>query len=127
MVSFCCWEPYWSPVVSAGRHSFGKEDASSTGGYAIGRSMINLDSKEFSDNARKEALYQSIFRKYDITQAEYDSSLVWYGRHLDIYMKVYDRVLADLNERQKALGDVQASAAPVSKQDSVDIWPAVPL
>lgn len=29
----------------------------------------------------------------------------------------------DLNERQKALGDVQASAAPVSKQDSVDIWP----
>ena len=89
----------------------------------LAEAMINLDSKEFSDNARKEALYQSIFRKYDITQAEYDSSLVWYGRHLDIYMKVYDRVLADLNERQKALGDVQASAAPVSKQDSVDIWP----
>ena len=41
----------------------------------------------------------------------------------DIYMKVYDRVLADLNKRQKALGDVQALAAPVSKQDSVDIWP----
>ncbi len=89
----------------------------------LAEAMINLDSKEFSDNARKEALYQSIFRKYDITQAEYDSSLIWYGRHLDIYMKVYDRVLADLNERQKALGDVQASAAPVSKQDSVDIWP----
>ena len=89
----------------------------------LAEAMINLDSKAFSDNARKEALYQSIFRKYDITQAEYDSSLIWYGRHLDIYMKVYDRVLADLNKRQKALGDVQASAAPVSKQDSVDIWP----
>ena len=38
-------------------------------------------------------------------------------------MQVYDLVLAELNERQKALGDVQASAAPVSKQDSVDIWP----
>lgn len=36
-------------------------------------------------------------------------------------MQVYDLVLAELNERQKALGDVQASAAPVSKQDSVDI------
>ena len=89
----------------------------------LAEAMINLDSKAFSDNARKEALYQSIFRKYDITQAEYDSSLIWYGRHLDIYMKVYDRVLADLNKRQKALGDVQALAAPVSKQDSVDIWP----
>ena len=70
----------------------------------LAEAMINLDSKAFSDNARKEALYQSIFRKYDITQAEYDSSLIWYGR-------------------QKALGDVQALAAPVSKQDSVDIWP----
>ena len=38
-------------------------------------------------------------------------------------MQVYDLVLAELNERQKALGDVQANAAPVSKQDSVDIWP----
>lgn len=89
----------------------------------LAEAMINLNSKEFSDDARKEALYQSIFRKYEITQAEYDSSLVWYGRHLDIYMKVYDRVLADLNRRQLALGDVQALAAPVSKQDSVDIWP----
>ncbi len=89
----------------------------------LAEAMINLDSKEFPDNAHKEALYQSVFRKYGITQAEYYSSLVWYGRHLDIYMKVYDRVLADLNKRQKALGDVQASAAPVSKQDSVDIWP----
>lgn len=89
----------------------------------LAEAMISLNSKEFPDNAHKEALYRSIFRKYDITQAEYDSSLVWYGRHLDIYMKVYDRVLADLNKRQKALGDVQASAAPVSKQDSVDIWP----
>lgn len=89
----------------------------------LAEAIISLNSKDFPDNAHKEALYQSIFRKYDITEAEYDSSLVWYGRHLDIYMKVYDRVLADLNKRQKALGDVQASAAPVSKQDSVDIWP----
>lgn len=89
----------------------------------LAEAIISLNSKDFPDNAHKEALYQSIFRKYGITKAEYDSSLVWYGRHLDIYMKVYDRVLADLNKQQKALGDVQASAAPVSKQDSVDIWP----
>ena len=70
----------------------------------LAEAMISLDNKGFPDNAHKEALYQSIFRKYKITQAEYDSSLVWYGRNLDIYMKVYDRVLADLNNRQKALG-----------------------
>lgn len=89
----------------------------------LAEAMISVNSKDFSDDARKEALYRSIFRKHDITEALYDSSLVWYGRNLDIYMKVYDRVLADIDARQKALGDVQASAVSSSQQDSIDIWP----
>lgn len=89
----------------------------------LAEAMISTDYKKYSNDAEKDALYQSVFRKHDIDQAVYDSSLVWYGRNLDVYMQVYDLVLAELNERQKALGDVQASAAPVSKQDSVDIWP----
>lgn len=89
----------------------------------LAEAMISTDYKKYSDDAEKEVLYQSVFRKHNIEQAVYDSSLVWYGRNLDVYMQVYDLVLAELNERQKALGDVQASAAPVSKQDSVDIWP----
>ena len=35
----------------------------------LAEAMINLDSKAFSDNARKEALYQSIFRKYKYPDA----------------------------------------------------------
>lgn len=89
----------------------------------LAEAMISTDYNKYKDDAEKEALYQSVFRKHDIEQAVYDSSLMWYGRNLDVYMQVYDLVLAELNERQKALGDVQASAAPVSKQDSVDIWP----
>ena len=89
----------------------------------LAEAMINTDYKTYKDDADKEALYQAVFRKHKIEQAVYDSSLVWYGRNLDVYMQVYDLVLAELNERQKALGDVQANAAPVSKQDSVDIWP----
>ena len=89
----------------------------------LAEAMISTDYKKYSDDAEKDALYQSVFRKHKIEQAVYDSSLVWYGRNLDVYMQVYDLVLAELNERQKALGDVQANAAPVSKQDSVDIWP----
>lgn len=89
----------------------------------LAEAMVGIDNKEFPDDAHKEALYQSIFRKHKITQAEYDTSLVWYGGHLDIYMKVCDRVMAELAKLQKDLGDVQAAAAPTTKQDSVDIWP----
>lgn len=89
----------------------------------LAEAMISINGKDFQDVAQKEALYQSIFRKHKITQAEYDTSLVWYGRNLDIYMKVYDRLLADLDKQQKDLGDVQAKAAPVTRNDSIDIWP----
>ncbi len=89
----------------------------------IAEAMIGADAKAYESDAEKDALYQSVFRKHKITQADYDSSLIWYGRNLDVYMQVYDRVLTEINDRQKALGDVQATAAPVSKRDSVDIWP----
>lgn len=89
----------------------------------LAEAVISTDYKTYSDDVQKEALYQAVFRKHEIEQAVYDSSLVWYGRNLDVYMQVYDLVLTELNERQKELGDVQASAAPVSKLDSVDIWP----
>ncbi len=89
----------------------------------LARAMISVENKQFADSLQRAELFQSVFRKHGITQAVYDSSLIWYGRNLDIYMGIYDRILKDLNKRQNALGDVQASVAPVSTQDSVDIWP----
>lgn len=89
----------------------------------LAEAMVNADYNTFKSDTAKMALYESVFRKHEITRAMYDSSLVWYGKNLDIYMKVYDRVLADVNKRIDALGDVQADAAPVSNSDSVNIWP----
>lgn len=89
----------------------------------LAEAMIGADYKTYKEDIQKEALYQSVFRKHDITQAMYDSSLVWYGKNLDIYLQVYERVLADLDKRVIALGDVQADAGPTSLKDSVNIWP----
>ncbi|WP_102408148.1 DUF4296 domain-containing protein [Parabacteroides bouchesdurhonensis] len=93
----------------------------------LAEAMIGTDYKKYPDQASKEALYQSVFRKHGISQALYDSSLIWYGKNLDIYMKVYDRVVRDLNKQITNLGDVQADAAPSSTRDSVDIWPRRPF
>ncbi len=89
----------------------------------IAENMINSGSQEFPDSLHKQALFQSVFKKHNITQATYDSSLVWYGKNIDIMMQVLDLAIADVNERIRDLGDVQASAAPSSNQDSVNIWP----
>ena len=71
----------------------------------LAEAMVNVDYNTYKSDTMKLALYESVFRKHDITQAVYDSSLVWYGRNLDIYMEVYNRVLADLNKRINNLGD----------------------
>ncbi len=89
----------------------------------LAEGLITGDGKSYPDSLHKDALYQSVFRKHKITQAVYDSSLVWYGKNLNILMQVYDLALNDINERVRALGDVQASASPTSNQDSVNIWP----
>lgn len=85
--------------------------------------IIGMNYNTYSNDTAKIALYESVFRKHKIKQAVYDSSLVWYGKNIDIYMKVYDRMLVDLNKRIHDLGDVQADAAPSSNRDSVNIWP----
>lgn len=92
----------------------------------IAEAMVNIDYKTYQDSGYKESLYESVFRKHKITQETYDSSLVWYGKNLDIYMAIYDRIRKDLDQRITDLGDVQASAAPTAKNDSVDIWPRRP-
>ena len=71
----------------------------------IAEAMISSDRETYQDNAQKLALYESVFRKHHITRAEYDSSLVWYARNLDIYMRVYNMVTDGMEARIDALGD----------------------
>jgi len=85
--------------------------------------VIGVNYKDYNNDTAKVALYESIFLKHKITQATYDSSLVWYSKNLDIYMKVYERISADLTAQIHDLGDVQAEAAPSTRNDSVNIWP----
>jgi len=89
----------------------------------LAEALIETNRQVYPDSLRKAALFQSVFRKHNITEAVYDSSLVWYGKNMDIYMQVLDLALNDVNARIRDMGDVQASAAPNSNQDSLNIWP----
>ncbi|MDR2968206.1 MAG: DUF4296 domain-containing protein [Tannerellaceae bacterium] len=85
--------------------------------------LVGVKGNEYANDTSKLALYESVFRKHKINREKYDSSLVWYGKNLDIYMKVYERIIADLGIRIHDLGDIQTVAVSSSKRDSVEIWP----
>lgn len=89
----------------------------------VAESVITSDNKRFNNDSIKKVVFNSVFAKHHITQADYDSSLVWYAKNLDIYLKILDRAKIDIEERIKDLGDVQANASPSSNQDSINIWP----
>lgn len=89
----------------------------------LAESIIASDYKKYNNDSIKQVLFKSVFAKHQITQADYDSSLVWYAKNLEIYLQVYDRAKLDVEQQIKDLGDVQAKASPSSNQDSIDIWP----
>jgi len=57
-----------------------------------------LTYKHYSDKA---PYYKFIFKKYGITQARFDSSLVWYSKNPRIFGNIYTNVLANLTIIQK--------------------------
>ena len=78
----------------------------------------------------KEALRNSILKKHDITQEQFDTSLTWYSRHMKKYSKVYEDVAGRLKEEANEVKDllVEKKKAPISSPgDSVNIWNKEPF
>jgi hypothetical protein len=88
----------------------------------IAEEMVKTDPAVFPGNEEKNALYRSVFRKHSVTEAEYDSSLIWYGKHLDTYMRIYKSALGEVQKRIEALDDVTPESVSESNRDSLDIW-----
>lgn len=77
----------------------------------------------------KAALYiQSVFRKHNTSEAEFDSSLVWYTAHPDQFMDVYKKVDArlgdDLKEFAGSGGNALAGNLPALQGDTTELWNA---
>lgn len=50
-------------------------------------------------------IYGSIFEKYHVSKALFDTTVAMYVRQPDVYLKVYDEVLLKLNYMQDTLRD----------------------
>ncbi|MBP1639730.1 MAG: hypothetical protein H6Q17_1313 [Bacteroidetes bacterium] len=76
------------------------------------------------DSAKRQS-YRYILHKYNVSVADFDSSMVWYAVHPQTQSDVYDKVNLRL---QALLKDVNAGKykqiIPVlTENDTVDVWP----
>jgi len=71
---------------------------------------------EVNRNNFKEDLYLSILKKFKLDRNFFETSILYYGKHPDLYKPVYDEVLNRLNEmevKNKAKDSIDSRKAPV--------------
>lgn len=87
--------------------------------------VIESNYNQYSSKADKKKLREAVFLKHGITQEQFDTNLVWYGHHIEDYMKIYEQVVERLkaeNEEAKKLLAEDNSQTMSQPGDSVDVW-----
>lgn len=93
-----------------------------------GEAVVETNSASFHTDSAKYRLKLAIFERHGVTPEMVDSSLRWYGYHMDKYVEVYDEVAGILEERLLLAEDRAGDAAQVPEHsmamegDSVDVW-----
>lgn len=80
----------------------------------------------YNENYKKEAYLAYVFKKHHVTEAEFDSSMVWYSRHSDEMNAIYENLqkrmetTAELLKKQtvRHSGEMMVSLSG----DTVDLW-----
>lgn len=87
-------------------------------------SIVEYDNGDFRSDSARQLMQQSVLAKHGVTQAQFDSSLVYYGHHIEDYLEIYDRVAerfeSDLREMEIS-GQTDNSQVELAG-DSVDVW-----
>ncbi len=92
--------------------------------YHLGVSMSGNPGS--SENYQKEAYKQYVFAKHQVTEAEFDSSMVWYTRHADELAAIYKKLgtrFRDEKKEMQGLLSLRGGKPSVSRPgDTVDLW-----
>lgn len=93
--------------------------------------VIDMNAARFNNDSLRKAMRQSVLMKHGVTQAQFDTTLVWYGHNVKQYDKLYEDVIIRLDGEARELSDVKSpmlrdGMAQVkhypSAGDSADIW-----
>ncbi|MDE6010978.1 MAG: DUF4296 domain-containing protein [Muribaculaceae bacterium] len=83
---------------------------------------VTDQSGDFRSDSMRRVLKQSIYARHGVNSEKVDTSMIWYGRHLDEYQKVYDRTIEILEEKYADATANAVGAAMAIAGDSVDVW-----
>ncbi|MGL5893571.1 MAG: DUF4296 domain-containing protein [Bacteroidales bacterium] len=77
-----------------------------------------------SNKETKELYLESVLSRHKVTQAQYDSSLVYYGKHIDMYKEIYVSLIKIMDRDNKQLEKemfIEMEIEKSPKGDSVNL------
>ena len=93
--------------------------------YHLSVSMSN--NLDYSENYKKTSYNNYVFQKHGLTQAEFDSSMVWYTRHVEELAAIYSRLNIRFKDEKQRIGTAlearQTSDFVSLPGDTVESWP----
>lgn len=95
--------------------------------YDYHLSISMSDNIPYEDNYKKKSYQNFVFQKHGITEAEFDSSMVWYTRNTELLADIY----TNLSQRFSKQRDYIENFLEARKEndfvsmpgDTVDVWP----
>ena len=64
----------------------------------------------------------AVLKKYGVTQAKFDTSMVYYMRHTDVLHKMYENIAERMEEEARNLGADASGGSLTAMGDSADVW-----
>lgn len=86
---------------------------------------MGMTGTKYDENHQKEAFKNFVFDKHHITEAEFDSSMVWYTRHSNELAAIYDKLgkrFGKEQEQMNTLVEALKEDTRYASGDTVDIW-----
>lgn len=88
-----------------------------------GESVVETQRGVYASDSMKKVVKQSILLKHGVTQAQLDTSFVWYGNHIEDYLSIYEDVIKHLEDDLKETKGNKSQTPVFAEGDSIDIWP----
>ncbi|MDE7155621.1 MAG: DUF4296 domain-containing protein [Muribaculaceae bacterium] len=83
--------------------------------------LSEIKYRDFPNDSAKLQLKQAVYNLHQTDQATFDSSLRWYGYHVDKLSEVYDNVIKELEAEVEKAGSVAVLSTSIMG-DSVNAW-----
>ena len=64
--------------------------------------LLQVNGLQHGHDEEEDRYYAAVLEEHGITQAEFDSSLVWYTHHPKFFDKIYPKVLQQLHDEYEA-------------------------